>query len=147
MSTNPYSPERLAWHSMRNRCKSQTPRWKKYYGDRGITVCERWQQSFENFYADMGPRPARGYSLDRIDNDKGYSPDNCRWATQREQLLNRSVHPRINVGGEVMSFIEAHLALGLGYNTMYDHMRRHGCTQQQAANFYFAEQMVAEIVA
>jgi hypothetical protein len=59
------------------------------YGGRGITVCERWRHSFPNFLADMGLRPGLDYSLDRINGDLGYSRDNCRWATRKEQNSNR----------------------------------------------------------
>ncbi len=73
---------------MKQRCLN--PENKSYadYGARGITVCERWLKSFEDFYADMGPRP-EGMTLDRRDSTKGYSPDNCRWATHLEQRLNQ----------------------------------------------------------
>jgi hypothetical protein len=76
-----------SWAAMIARCTDENhPGWK-YYGPRGITVCERWRD-FENFLADMGHRPAKT-SIDRIDNDKGYEPLNCRWATPIQQRRNQ----------------------------------------------------------
>lgn len=84
------SPTWVSWQGMRDRCSNpRSPRWK-YYGGRGITVTPRWcgRMGFENFLADMGERPD-GMSLDRIDVDGDYCPENCRWSTPAEQVANR----------------------------------------------------------
>ena len=79
-----------SWEAMKNRCRnSNTPQWKDY-GGRGITVCTEWQNSFETFYTDMGPRPPNT-SIDRINNDLGYFKENCRWADRKTQVNNRRV--------------------------------------------------------
>lgn len=82
------TPEYAAWHNMRDRCLNETATRFHDYGGRGITICERWNE-FENFYADMGPRPSQKHSLDRIDNEGNYEPSNCKWSTSRQQAFNR----------------------------------------------------------
>ena len=99
------SPENIAWKHMRARCLN--PRTREYprYGGRGITICERWSK-FENFLADMGPRP-KGTSLDRTDNSGNYEPGNCRWATPMQQGANTRRNHLVMYQGERMILAEA----------------------------------------
>jgi len=82
------TPEFYSWWSMKMRCTNKNAKHYQYYGGRGITVCNEWFNSFENFFKDMGNRPD-GMTLDRINNDGNYEPSNCRWSTPSQQLKNR----------------------------------------------------------
>lgn len=92
------TPEYNAWQAMIQRCENQNHAAWKNYGGRGIAVCERWRDSFENFLSDIGERPSDEHSLDRIDNSRGYEPGNCRWATWSTQQRNRRPRPRNEEG-------------------------------------------------
>jgi hypothetical protein len=74
---------------MKTRCYNPNTEYYKHYGGRGIKVCDRWLNSYENFLKDMGPKPSLIYSLDRIDVNGNYEPSNCKWSTPKEQVNNR----------------------------------------------------------
>lgn len=116
-NSNRGTPEYGAWADMKTRCLNPRHKWFKEYGGRGITVCERWL-AFDGFIADMGKRPGKGYSLDRINNDGNYEPGNCRWATAREQMLNRRRTARILIEGKEISLVEAADIAGVCANVM-----------------------------
>lgn len=111
-------PEYKVWKTMRQRCNN--PNNKKYpkYGGRGIKVCDRWMSSFENFYADMGPRPEGRYSIERIDNDGNYEPSNCKWATDKEQTNNQSSNWSIEYNGKNYTLAGLEELSGVGRDTI-----------------------------
>lgn len=84
-------PEYRIYHGIKQRCYNKNRDSFKLYGGRGIEMCDRWLSDFRNFYQDMGKRPTDKHSIDRVDPNKGYSPDNCRWATAKEQAETKRV--------------------------------------------------------
>jgi hypothetical protein len=99
-------PDYALYCTMKRRCKSPTATQYENYGARGIKICERWDNNcngFENFINDMGPRPSKNYSIDRIDVNGNYEPSNCRWATQKEQTNNKRTNNLIEYNGVVKS--------------------------------------------
>lgn len=107
--------------TMKDRCYNKTnPKYLRY-GARGITICERWLESVENFIADMGNKPA-GMSLDRIDNDGNYCKENCRWATPSEQKNNASSSVRYLLGDQLYTVDELAQRAGLSYSCMRDRL-------------------------
>jgi hypothetical protein len=107
-----YTKEYGIWQGMRKRCNNPKHVAYAYYGGRGIKVCSRWDD-FSTFLSDMGPRPSPAYSIDRIDNNLGYSPENCRWATATEQNNNTSRAALITFNGETRSKAEWARHLGM----------------------------------
>lgn len=106
-----------SWTAMLNRCNNKNNESiYSFYGGRGITVCERWH-SFENFLADMGERP-KGLSIDRIDTNGNYEPENCRWATSLEQMSNRRTTRRIEYLSQMVTARELHNLTGLPFNVL-----------------------------
>lgn len=93
------SPEYAAWAKMKDRCRNPLNAEFDAYGGRGISVCASWRGSFESFLLDMGLRPGDRFSLDRINNEGNYEPDNCRWATQSQQNANRRPYKHKRLAG------------------------------------------------
>lgn len=125
------APEFWVWVAMRERCHN--PKHESYhrYGGRGISVCERWRCSFEDFYADIGSRPSQLHSIERIDNDGDYEPGNCRWAVQSEQTRNTSRNKMITLAGRTQCLTDWARERGINVNTLNKRLRS-GWTVEEA---------------
>ena len=112
------SPEYRVWEEMLRRCNCRSDTCYSYYGGRGIGVCDRWNV-FDNFYSDMGARPSNKYSIERKDNNKGYSPDNCCWATITQQCNNTRKNIFLTHKGITMTISQWARELGISYTCLY----------------------------
>jgi len=115
-------PLRNTYLLMIKRCYNQEDPSYGRYGGRGITVCDRWRESFESFVADMGDRP-KGHSIDRIDNDGPYSPENCRWATVLQQNNNQRRNHKLTCNGETLTITEWANRLGITRRAILSRLR------------------------
>lgn len=119
------------WVCMRQRCKNPNHPAYANYGGRGITVCDRWDQSFEAFLVDMGEPPTPDHTIDRIDNDGPYSPENCRWITATEQNRNQRRSTRITVDGITRTVVGWAEVMGISQETIRQRIRR-GMSPEEA---------------
>ena len=117
------TPEHNAWMSMKSRCFNPNNKYYSDYGGRGITVCDRWLNSVENFLADMGSRPTAKHSIDRIDNDGDYCPDNCKWSTQTEQVNNRRSNRLITIDDVTLTIAQWAKKMGFGKKVIGDRLK------------------------
>lgn len=111
-------PAYAVWRSMLDRCALPTHQAYHNYGARGIVVCKRWRESFDNFWADMGPAYQHGLTLERRNNNRGYSPANCKWATRRRQANNRRTSALLDTPAGRITVSQAARRYGLGRSTL-----------------------------
>ena len=114
------SPEYISWQRMKRRCYNQKDARYYAYGARGILVCDRWKDSFENFLADMGPKPSANHSIDRKDTNGDYTPENCQWATPKQQARNTTRNVFIEIDGVRRCASEWCEVLGLDRVRIYE---------------------------
>lgn len=131
-TTRNATPTYESWTSMKMRCKNKNYSSYKFYGAKGITYCPEWEL-FENFLRDMGERP-KGTSLDRIDGTQGYFPENCRWATNRQQNENRKSSVWIDYAGEKLLLIDFARKIGMRVDTVWYRLNKRHMSPEQIAN-------------
>lgn len=126
-----YYSERNIWNGMKNRCNNSESPAYHHYGGRGIRVCNRWLESFDNFLNDMGNKPKGRYSIDRIDVNKGYFPENCRWANSKTQGRNKRTSRYITIGEETKCLMEWIEIIPCN-RTMFYHYKAKGFSDSEA---------------
>jgi hypothetical protein len=114
--------EHRTWNHIKQRCQNPNAVGYERYGGAGIEVCKEWSDSFEQFFADMGKAPSDKHTIERVDNSRGYSPDNCRWATRLEQMQNVSTNRNITFNGKTMSVAAWAREIGVSESCLYNRL-------------------------
>lgn len=124
------TPEHSVWKHIRQRCLNPNDKSFPDYGGRGIKICDRWLASFENFFEDMGKRPARGYSIERINNDGDYCPENCIWAKDRIiQNNNTRKNVFLTHNGQTMTVTQWARHIDIPAATLWKRIQREWSTE------------------
>lgn len=133
LTPSSFRSEYTIWKDIRKRCNNPNHTFYHRYGGRGLSVSVAWA-TFANFLADMGPRPSSKHSIDRIDNEKGYCKENCRWVTQKQQMRNCSINHLISYDGKTLCLSEWAELTGHP-SSLIRHRLKRGWTPQQALEF------------
>lgn len=113
------TPEYTAWRQMKQRCYNIKDKAYKYYGARGISVCEKWKNDFKEFCKDMGLKPNPEYQIERIDNNGNYEPSNCKWATRKEECRNRRSNVILEFNNQKKTLVEWSEIYNISYLVLY----------------------------
>jgi len=127
------TPEYRTWVGIKARCNNPNRQSYKYYGARGVKVCDNWAESFPAFLEDMGARPSDKHTIERIDHNGDYTPENCKWIHQSEQSQNRrmnNIEKRITFNGETHSIWNWAKVTGISHHALYSRIK-HGWTVER----------------
>lgn len=132
------------WGGVKQRCLNPKHAAYHRYGGRGITICDRWKDSFDNFLQDMGGSYKSKLTLERVDNNKGYCPENCRWATMKEQANNTNTNKHITYNGETLTITQAAEKYGLSYSLLVTRISTYKWSIEKALTTQVAKDLVVD---
>lgn len=151
------SDEYQSWANIKSRCTNPKASHYERYGGRGVIMCERWLNSFENFFEDMGKRPSKEHSIDRINNDGNYELDNCRWATNSQQSRNKSPNVYLEYAGISMvqsdwakrwnitaTLIKQHIKSGKSFEQIFNHFENNNNVKRRYQSFMGHSRTIAD---
>lgn len=127
--------EYKSWCSMKERCYNVNNKKYKDYGGRGITICDMWLNSFENFYADMGAKPSESHSIDRIDVNGNYEPNNCRWATKKQQSNNKRNNIFYEYKNKKMTLGDISELVNVSYQLLWNRIHKQKMSLEDAIKY------------
>ncbi len=124
------TPEYKTWSGIIQRCTNPTEKAFENYGGRGITVCDEWKHDFMAFFKDMGKRPSRNLTIERVDNNKGYFPKNCIWEDRKTQANNRRTNHLITINGVIKTIAQWARTIGISQDIISQRLKRNWETER-----------------